>query len=251
MFDIGDEDVRRRSVDDDVKPCGSNVSTSSAVTRLEAGMVSGADDCVACHRLREKRNAFVVRFRWESVTFILAVVQTMLAIVAVTAYSIAYDDRAHVQTQKCRLPFGDTLLRNNYGYDIVRINGLGLYSRRENASVVTPTPCNVSFDLEAEGRVVCLTQTFLYHQSQPYYAFRLFTGPRGHFVVQGAIDSKVGDWISITNRTLVQVVLRTDFSTGHWTLGYPPIPSRARASHAASATLFVDGSVRSLTTYDA
>ncbi len=188
-----------------------------------------------------------LRFRRQSVLVIFSLVQTLLLVLSVVVFVNGGDAFAQIKRNACRLPFGDVIRRSEDGYSIWHGDQAALLTRRQNGTVLEPSPCHFRRDViegDKLARYECQSQTFLYHGGRRYFAFRLFRRRKNdaveHVLIQGPLSDVCGDWlVEKPSATCVQTVSRIDLNTGRITLGYPPIPLRER--HHDGATLYVDG----------
>lgn len=256
-------DVRRRFDDDDTSTrqllSPSLTSNSCLAQRMDsrAGRRPIGDDNGG------SRNECALRLRWKHILYIFFLIQVLFLVVSITVYFINDDVESKLHNIRCHLPFGDRLSRDKNGYSIFQRNRLSLFTRRQNETIISPSPCdfNTTVTEKEEGKervFTCLSQTFLYHNEIPYYAFRLFRrhDPSKEYgvdddddnvLVQGPLSKHCGDWISTKTCTEVQLVARSDLKTGFFTLGYPPIPIRKETSKDKNVSLYVDGSALVMT----
>lgn len=258
-----DGSVRRRVDDNDSmhlhSPSPSN--NPNLAKRLDSRTYSQ----FTLNDFRNKRDEDTVRLRGKSLLHIFALVQILFLASFIFVYFLNDDINLKLTRNKCSLPFGDTILLDNNGYSLIHHNGLALFTRVENKSILYPESCmyNVTVPtVSGEEQIFhCLSQTFLFHNNRPYYAFRLFRPYLSHrknenavvekndILVQGPFSKSCGDWIAPNGCLDVQLVIRTDLQTGRITLGYPPVPVRRKEkfNDDEDVTLYVDGSALVMT----
>ena len=190
--------------------------------------------------LRNKRDEDSVRLRGKSLLHIFSLVQILFLAAFIFVYFLNDDINLKLTRNKCGLPFGDTILPDNNGYSLFHRNGLPLFSRVENRSILYPESCSHNVNRSncrwANNKYFhCLSQTFLFHNNRPYYAFRLFRPyvsrraiknavvDMNDILVQGPFSKSCGDWIAPNDCLNVQLVVRTDLQTGTY---HPGLSSR-------------------------
>lgn len=255
-----DGDVRRRFDDDDSKAQlhSPSLTNNSCLARR---MDSRTDHRSDFDNYGSSRNKSSVRLRWKYILHIFSLIQILFLVTSISVYLINEDVESKLRRNECRLPFGDILSREKNGYSIFHRNRAALFSRRQNKTILAPSPCafNSTVTAKEEGKIrafTCLSQTILFHNGAPYYAFRLFKrydpndgdDDNDNILVQGPFTKTCGDWITSKTCTDVQLVARSDLKTGYFTLGYPPIPIRKEISkEKTNISLYVDGSALVMT----
>ena len=258
-----DGNVRRRTDDDDSLHLHSPSPSSNPdlAKRLDSRTYSQFD----LNDLRNKRDEDSLRLRGKSLLHIFSLVQVLFLAAFIFVYFLNDDINFKLTRNKCSLPFGDMILPDNNGYSLFHRNGLPLFSRVENGSILYPESCSYNVTVptvSGEQQIFhCLSQTFLFHNNRPYYAFRLFRPyisrranknaavEENDILVQGPFSKSCGDWIAPNGCLDVQFVVRTDLQTGRITLGYPPVPVRRKEKFNVDedVTLYVDGSALVMT----
>ena len=184
--------------------------------------------------------------------------QIFLITIFTFLYLLNEDIYSKVERNRCSLLYGDTILRQDNGYTVKHVDGRALFTRRINETILFPEPCTSNASVQdGRGNIYtfeCLSQTFLFTDNRPYYAFRLFrrsSGAAAHaddgdVLVQGAFSEGCGDWMNATGCSDIQLVIRTDLNSGQITLGYPPVPLR-REPGSEDVSFYVDGSALVMT----
>ncbi len=208
-----------------------------------------------------------LRLRGKSSLRIFTLMQIFLITTFAFVYFLNEDIYFKLENNKCKLLYGDKILRRRDVYSIHHLDGHALFTRRENETILFPDSCTTNATVTDENgdqhTFRCISQSFLFKDNRPYYAFRLFRRTP-HFdaaskendndneskvLVQGPFSTNCGDWMNATDCSHVQLVIRTDLDSGLVTLGYPPIPMR-RELGSEKVAFYVDGSAMVMTSLD-